>query len=103
MADLTVDLDDLAALGTNLDRARDGLGGALGAMGEANAPPLGTAELDTACAEFQESWTYGLGQLGKCVELVHGGIDRTAATYAEVEGALTQGFAAAAGQLGEEP
>ncbi len=97
MADLSMDLDGLASLGSELNGARDRLGGALAAMRDVGAAPLGTDELDRACGEFQESWRHGLGRLGECVDAVRTGVDGTRATYAEAESAIARAFAAAEG------
>ncbi|MCY7344199.1 MAG: hypothetical protein LH603_20780 [Pseudonocardia sp.] len=93
MADLAVDLDGLASLGANLDRARDQLDSTLAAMRDVGSAPLGTEDLDRACAEFQRSWEYGLSKLGECIGMIRTGIDGTAGSYAEVERALSEGFA----------
>lgn len=92
MADLQVDLEGLAALAARLDGARDGLSGALGAMADVGAAPLGTDELDRACGEFQQSWSYGLGKLGECVEAVRGGVDASSATYTQAEQCIADTF-----------
>lgn len=92
MADFTVDIEDLTALGTQLDRGREQMRVAVDRMRDVGPGPLGTAELDDACAGFRESWTHGLGKLGECIDLVGGGVDATRAAYAEADSGLATGF-----------
>lgn len=101
MADFTVDIEGLTALSTNLDRGREQMGVALDRLRDVGPAPLGTAELDEACAGFHESWSYGLGKLGECIGTVRGGVDATRAAYAEVETALTNGFEGMRAALGQ--
>lgn len=101
MEDFTVDLEGLGALGSNLDRGSEQLDGALRAMRDVGPAPLGTDDLDRACADFHGSWSHGLGKLGECVGKVRTGIDGTAASYAELEQALTVAFARMKDALGQ--
>lgn len=102
MDGFTVDVGDLASLRTDLDRARDHLGGALGAMRDVGAMSLGTGDLDRACAEFQQSWAHGLRKISECVGVVRAGIDGTRESYADVERVLTDGLGRLRGAMGAD-
>lgn len=100
MTDFTVDVDGLAGLGSDLDRGQEQLDETLRAMRDVGPAPLGTDELDRACAEFHHSWQYGLGRLGECVQRVRTGVEGTAASYAAADDALCTAFRAMADVLG---
>lgn len=92
MADFAVDIEALTALGSDLERSREQLGAALAVMRDIGAASLGTDGLDRACQEFQESWAYGLGRLGECIDAVRAGVEATALAYAEVDRGMAEGF-----------
>lgn len=95
MGGFSVELDALTAVRERLAEAQERLGGALTALGEAAAGPLGTDDLDAACDEFRQSWSHGLGKLGECVEAVGAGIESTRARYAENETVVAASFGGA--------
>lgn len=100
MADISVITEGLDAIDASLQHSRDGLGHALTAMADGAAADLGRPELDQACCEFQEKWQFGLGQLGKCIDAVRGGITEVKAIYARNEATISDACGARAGQGG---
>lgn len=91
MADgLKVSIESLDAIDKSLLNSRDALGDALRSLNDATAGGLGTAELDQACAEFHDTWQFGLGQLGKCIDVVRAGIEQAKQAYASYEDELTR-------------
>jgi hypothetical protein len=90
MADgLQVNIASLDAIDKSLLDSRDALGDALNGMRDADASGIGTAELDQACAEFHQTWQFGLNQLGSCIDIVRTGIEAARNAYAATEDALT--------------
>lgn len=95
MDGFSVDLKRLSTLREQLVESRERLDGALTALGEAAAGPLGTDDLDAACDEFRQSWSHGLGKLGECVDAVGAGLEYAQRMYADTETVVAASFGGA--------
>lgn len=51
---------------------------------------LGTSDLDSAAADFQSAWSYGLGKLKDDLKDTVQGLQATAQTYAKADAAIAQ-------------
>ncbi|GAA1238765.1 hypothetical protein GCM10009676_24190 [Prauserella halophila] len=88
MADFTVDVGGLEALGTDLDRTCENIDTATKKLADAAKDSIGTAELDEACEDFRSEWEEGLSKLREAVDEIRGGLSEAQKAYADVEGDL---------------
>jgi hypothetical protein len=84
------ELDVLQRLTNQLKDAEDCMDSALRAMKDDTSGRIGTPELDQACADFQNTWAYGLDQMKKSSKDLVDGLSATTQNYQQVEQALQQ-------------
>lgn len=88
-----VDVHELSGISQKLDESVSGMRTVTGRMDEATAGQLGHESLDSACADFQSKWKYGIGQVSELANAVRGSIDATAESYRTCEAGIQQAFA----------
>jgi hypothetical protein len=82
------ELSVLDRLTSMLGESEDCMDSALRAMKEESAATIGTPELDQACADFQQTWSYGLQQMKSSSKELKDGLSKTSKNYHQVESAL---------------
>ena len=95
-----VDVDDLQSFEKTLDQAHSSLEEVRKQLREVTAGGIGTKELDEACNEFQDHWSYGSEQIAEQTKKLKEAVGKTAENYKEVETALEKAFAQAANKAG---
>lgn len=85
MGGFRVGLDHLSELIGRLDRAADQISSANNQLREASESQLGHGDLDSACAEFQERWEYGIGRIRESTERLVPSLQQARRTYAEAD------------------
>ena len=93
MADFfNVDLGVLKQFVSSLTQSKDRMDSALKSLGGGIAGAVGSDVLDNAAKDFQETWHYGLDQLGKKIDDTNKGVDAAHKAYSEVEDAVKGAF-----------
>ncbi len=86
MADFfKVDLDVLQQFVTSLTQSKDRMDQALKSLGGGIAGAVGSDALNDAANDFQETWNYGLGELGKKIDDTNKGVGAAHKMYQQVE------------------
>ena len=85
-----VDIEELGRISQRLDEGITGMHTAMQKMNQATADQLGHESLDSACADFQSKWNYGIGQIAKLATSIRGSIDATAHSYRTCEMGIQQ-------------
>ncbi|GHB69187.1 hypothetical protein GCM10010377_70010 [Streptomyces viridiviolaceus] len=87
---LAVDGDELGRFMKSLRKSSSSLRGVRKALSDATITGLGTDDLDSACEDFQEDWTYGSEEIGKQTEDLAEIIGKSKDSYLEVDKALEE-------------
>lgn len=56
----------------------------------ASVRDLGNSAIDERSADFKESWDYGISQVARMTDALHGGLQATARAYSETDSAIEQ-------------
>lgn len=87
-----VELDALASLTRQLGECADEMRSAMRELKDIGPKGAGFAELEQACDDFQESWSYGIGLISDAAGKVTDGLAETKKVYETVEEKIAQGF-----------
>lgn len=90
MALLRVRGAELNATAGRLDNSSERMKQASGELRAAGTAGLGSAELDSACAEFADSWHYGTNRLSELAGHAAGFVRKAVETYADADRKLSQ-------------
>lgn len=93
MADFTVDIGGLDALGKNLDRTTENIEGATKRLADLGPDSIGPDDLDEACEDFRSDWEEGLEKLREAVGEIRDGLEKAKQGYAELENSLKDSLA----------
>lgn len=96
MSVLRVQGDELTRLAAGLASSSERLGEVSAALGSADSSGLGSSDLEGACEEFNDSWHYGVGQLGKLAGDASGFLRSTVDTFANADHELSASLRRAA-------
>ncbi|MCU1681532.1 MAG: hypothetical protein JWQ81_2271 [Amycolatopsis sp.] len=80
-----VDLNEMGTLITTLQQAKDRMTDANKALGDSTPSDMGSREIDSAGAEFQDRWKYGIGKIAEFSGAVVDGLTKAKQAYADVE------------------
>lgn len=95
-----VEVHDLESFQRTLKQAHDSLEEVRKRLSDVTAGGVGTKELDEACNDFQEHWSYGSEQISEQTKKLKEAVGKTAENYKEVETALQEAFAKAGSKAG---
>ncbi|RJQ66937.1 hypothetical protein D5S17_34695 [Pseudonocardiaceae bacterium YIM PH 21723] len=80
-----MDLGVLQQFVSSLTQSKERMDSALKSLGGGIAGAVGSDALNDAAGEFQETWEYGLGELGKKIDDTNKGVDAAHKVYKQVE------------------
>jgi hypothetical protein len=98
-----VDLDQMGSLITTLQQAKDRMTSANKALGESSPSDMGSRDIDSAGAEFQDRWKYGIGKIAEFSGTVTEGLTKAKDIYAEMETKLADALAQGQGAQPSPP
>jgi signal transduction histidine kinase len=87
-----IDTDRLETMQRRLDECDDRMRAAINRLKKVGPQGLGTESLDEACAEFQEQWDNGIGQIAKASEKASRGLKAAIDSYRANEDGTSQAF-----------
>jgi hypothetical protein len=80
-----VDLGRMATLITTLEQAKDRMNSANKALGDSSPSDMGSRDIDSAGADFQDRWEYGIGKIAEFSGSVAEGLTKAKQVYAGME------------------
>ncbi|MFF3343247.1 hypothetical protein [Streptomyces flavidovirens] len=87
-----VELDALSHLATQLGECADEMRSAMKLLRDIGPKGSGSAELEEACDDFQDSWGYGIGLIADATGGVTEGLAQTHKLYVALEQKVAEGF-----------
>ncbi|NYI06514.1 hypothetical protein [Allostreptomyces psammosilenae] len=87
-----VDLAAMAGLVTSMGTCAGDMELAVRALRELDPGTSGHAELDHACADFQDRWGHGIALIRQLADSTVGGLEQTVAAYTQLEATVSQMF-----------
>lgn len=100
MGYLSVDADELLAIGRLLDAARDELSRLHGQIGELRAHTLGCDPVSDALNDFADHWRFGVGRMRDQAGFVAAALTSAGRAYQALDADLAAGIHQAAGGSG---
>lgn len=89
-----VDLGAMTSLVSTLQHAEESMTSANDALKDASPQDLGSAGLDSAGKDFQDTWEYGIGKIADLAGKMAGGLGDTLKTYRSAEDSISKLFPA---------
>jgi hypothetical protein len=93
-----VNLDEMGTLISTLQQAKEQMTSANKALGESSPSDLGSRDIDSAGAEFQDRWAYGIGKIADFSGAVADGLTKAKQVYADMETSTARALVHTAGE-----
>jgi hypothetical protein len=95
-----VELDALTELTKSLSSCADDMRSAMKVLKDICPEGSGYTELEAACADFQASWSYGIGKIADAAGGITDGLSRTCKAYQALEDQVSASFKASSKDAG---